>query len=79
MNRAAERLAWLVNTIGLVVYLIWLTRTAGSNLFFSQEGVLYLLPCLPFFFVFFALIHRRRIADTDQLPKSDESNGSEPV
>jgi 4-hydroxybenzoate polyprenyltransferase len=46
-----RRVVLVVNTVGLLVFLVWLAAS-GQRIFNTQEGVLYLLPCLPFFFVF---------------------------
>ncbi|MBU0676514.1 MAG: hypothetical protein KJ626_00220 [Verrucomicrobia bacterium] len=48
-----------INTIGFVGYLAWLVFASGE-IFYTQEGVLYLLPCLPFFFVYLYLMQRLR-------------------
>jgi TRAP-type C4-dicarboxylate transport system permease small subunit len=56
MNRSAlpgrlRRIVLAVNTVGLFAFLVWLA-VSGQRIFNTQEGVLYLLPCLPFFFVY---------------------------
>lgn len=56
-----EKAVFLVNTVGFVVYLAWL-MTGSRRIFYTQDGVLYLLPCLPFFFVYAFLFGRRRSA-----------------
>ncbi len=56
---------WL-NTAGLLGYLLWLIF-GQQRIFYTQEGVLYLLPCLPFFFVFFVLLRSGKSGlDEDQ-------------
>jgi hypothetical protein len=42
----------LINTLGLLGFLLWLVYSR-ERIFYTQEGVLYFLPCLPFFFVYF--------------------------
>lgn len=54
-----ERLVLAVNTLGLVLYLFWLAF-GGKRIMRTQDGVLYLLPCLPFFFVFVFILHRQK-------------------
>jgi hypothetical protein len=53
MNAAARlRVALMaLNALGLALYLYWLA-TRSERLFYHADGVLYLLPCLPFVFVF---------------------------
>lgn len=46
-----ELLILTVNTVGFLAYLAWLIG-GSERIFYTQDGVLYLLPCLPFFFVF---------------------------
>jgi hypothetical protein len=41
----------VINTLGLLLYLGWLVFS-HERIFYTQEGVLFILPCLPFFFVF---------------------------
>lgn len=48
-----------VNTIGLAIYLLWLAW-ARRPIFYTQDGILYLLPCVPFFFVYALLFASRR-------------------
>jgi hypothetical protein len=54
-----ELILLVLNTLGLLGYLFWLVFRAGAFMY-TQEGVLYLLPCLPFFFVYFSILHRYR-------------------
>jgi hypothetical protein len=61
MSRTRSRLEWAVlalNTAGFLGYLLWLVFK-GHRIFYAQDGVLYLLPCLPFFFVYLYLLRRR--------------------
>lgn len=58
---------WL-NTAGLLGYLLWLTF-GQERIFYTQEGVLYLLPCLPFFFVFFVLLRSGKAAPEENKEK----------
>lgn len=59
-----RKAVFLVNTVGFLIYLAWLM--AGSQrIFYTQDGVLYLLPCLPFFFVYAFLFGRRGSAPSE--------------
>jgi len=44
----------LANTAGLLAYFFWLVF-GEARILYTQDGVLFLLPCLPFFFVYFFL------------------------
>ena len=46
-----SRILLLINAAGCLAYLSWLVM-ANKRIFYTQEGVIYLLPFLPFFFVF---------------------------
>jgi hypothetical protein len=56
--------AWLpglvaaINGAGFIGYLVWLA-SRGRRLFFEPQGVIYLLPCIAFFFVFVCLGTRK--------------------
>lgn len=50
-----------INTLGFLGYLGWLA-VRDDKIFYAQDGVLYLLPCIPFIFVFAYLVHARRRA-----------------
>ena len=41
-----------INTIGLLGFLAWLIFSR-ERIFYTQDGVLFFLPVLPFFFVYF--------------------------
>ena len=54
-----------LNSAGLIAFLAWLVYSR-ERIFYTQEGVLYFLPCLPFFFVYFYLFRAARPEeDTD--------------
>lgn len=48
-----------VNTVGLLLYLWWLAF-GHQRILYSQDGVLFLFPCLPFFFVYIFLFRGHR-------------------
>ena len=50
-----------INTLGFLGYLTWLA-VRDDRIFYAQDGVLYLLPCIPFIFIFAYLVHARRRA-----------------
>ncbi len=51
-GRLLRVLIVLINTLGLLGFLAWLVYSR-ERIFYTQEGVLYFLPCIPFFFVYF--------------------------
>ena len=63
----------VLNTLGFLGYLFWLVFKADS-IMYTQEGVLYLLPCLPFFFVYFSLFQKKRATRDNEA----EHNKKEP-
>lgn len=72
MNRAAGsrglRFAVLaLNTFGLLAYLAWLVW-GHQRIFYAQDGILYLLPCLAFVFVYAMLFRgpRTDVFDDDE-------------
>ena len=56
-----------LNGFGLLCYLYWLVSKAGQ-VFYTQEGVLYLLPVLPFVLVFVLVLAPKH---------EEEENGEE--
>jgi len=56
MNSGLKRVVWILNTIGLIIYVIWLYSMQDQDILRSQDGVLYFIPCIPFFFVYMLLI-----------------------
>lgn len=56
-----------VNGAGFVSYLFWLAGR-GRRVFFDPQGVIYLLPCVAFIFVFACLASRNPPGD-DGKPK----------
>ena len=57
MNPSIKRAVWILNTLGLVIYLAWLTQFDIGESLRSQGGILFYVPCLPFLFVFMLLIN----------------------
>jgi hypothetical protein len=55
-----------LNTLGLVGFLGWLIFS-HERILYTQEGVLYFLPCLPFFFIYFFIFrHPPPEEDTEE-------------
>lgn len=48
----------VVNGAGLVGYLFWIAGR-GRRIFFDPQGIIYLLPCVAFIFVFACLSSRK--------------------
>lgn len=55
MKKGAARAIGLLNIVALGAYLAWMARYGQERLFHSQEGILFLLPVVPFFLVFVLL------------------------
>lgn len=72
-ERTLKILVVTLNTIGLFGFLSWLIYSR-ERIFYTQEGVLYFLPCLPFFFVyFFVLRNPQPEEDTDYEPDAPDA------
>ncbi len=69
--RSIDLIIFMLNTLGFVGYLMWLV-SGHQRIFYTQEGVLYLLPCLPFFFVY-VFLHRKSQPEDEE---TDAENGS---
>lgn len=57
----------IVNSAGFLAYLVWLA-TSHERIMYSRQGVLYLLPCVAFLFVFACLRYVPR-EDDDEAPE----------
>jgi len=55
---ATEWMVLALNKAGLMGYLFWLAFRS-RRIMYAQDGVLYLLPCVAFFFVFAYLLRRK--------------------
>lgn len=64
----------VLNSIGFLGYMFWLVFKAGSFMY-TQEGVLYLLPCLPFFFVYFSIFQKKKAEETKEEDNDETANG----
>jgi len=56
MNPVLKRTVWLLNTVGLLIYLFWLYSMGDRQILREQDGIVFFLPCIPFFFVYMLLI-----------------------
>lgn len=67
-------LIWVLNSVGFVAYLAWLA-TCRERIMESREGVLFLLPCVVFLFVFASLWSARvRDREAEAALKEDAWN-----
>ena len=66
---AWERILLTLNTLGFLGWMIWLV-VGGTRFLYTQDGIVQLLPCLPFFFVYGFLLHNRQ-------EESDEEQNKE--
>ena len=65
--RLLARLVLAVNAAGFLGYLAWLALRE-DRILYAQDGILYVLPCVPFLFVFafFAHAHRRAREEAEE-------------
>lgn len=54
LRTGVTALVWFLNSVGFLAYLAWLA-TCRERIMETREGVLYLLPCVVFLFVFASL------------------------
>ena len=59
MTPGLKRAVWLLNTLGFVLYLVWLSTLDARATLRSLEGILFYLPCIPFLFVYMLMINPR--------------------
>lgn len=57
MNPGIKRAVWILNALGFLFYLVWLSTLDARATLRSQDGIIYYLPCVPFLFVFMLLIN----------------------
>lgn len=57
MNPGIKRAVWILNTLGFLFYLVWLSTLDARRTLRSQDGILFYLPCVPFLFVYMLLIN----------------------
>lgn len=65
-----RKLILLLNGTGLLLYLGWLAGRA-ERIFYTQDGILLLLPLLPFVLVFVVMLSHR---DPDDEPVKREED-----
>jgi hypothetical protein len=56
MRPGLKRAVWILNTLGFIGYLAWLSTLDARATLRSQDGILYYIPCVPFLFVFLLLL-----------------------
>lgn len=62
---------WVLNTLGFIAYLIWLA-SSHERILTEREGVIFLLPCVVFLFVFVSLrAASKRTAEDAEASKED--------
>jgi hypothetical protein len=59
------RVVQVLNTAGFVAYLVWLA-TGHERILYARQGVLYLLPCIAFVFVFACLRHGPHVDENEE-------------
>lgn len=57
MNPGIKRAVWILNTLGFIFYLVWLSTLDARATLRSQDGIIFYLPCVPFLFVYMLLIN----------------------
>jgi hypothetical protein len=53
-----QKVVFWLNTAGFLAWIFWLVFRS-ERVFYTQEGVIAFLPCLPIFFVYFYLFQKK--------------------
>lgn len=71
MTPALKRATWILNTCGFAFYLAWLATISDKQIMREQDGIIYFLPVIPFFFVYMLMIDPKkpRPQDTEIGPR----------
>ena len=56
MNPTLKRVVLILNTVGFVAYLLWLSSFSTSETMRTQDGILFYVPCLPFLFLYMLML-----------------------
>ena len=61
MNPRIKRTIWILNSLGFIFYLVWLSTLDARATLRSQDGILFYLPCVPILFVYMLLINPKPV------------------
>jgi hypothetical protein len=75
MNPVLKRAVWWLNTAGFVFYLAWLASMNDRQILREQDGIVYFLPVIPFFFVYMLLIGPKPAPPAKEAAPPDEPAG----
>ncbi len=56
MNPALKRTVLILNTLGFIFYLVWLTQFNTSETMRTQDGIIFYIPCVPFLFLYMLML-----------------------
>ena len=76
MKPGLKRAVWIVNSLGFAFYLIWLATMTDKQILREQDGILYFLPVIPFFFVYMLLVEPKPKPAQSAPPAHDEASDS---
>jgi hypothetical protein len=65
MTPALKRAIWILNTCGFTFYLAWLATISDKQILREQDGIIYFLPVIPFFFVYMLMIDPKKPSAPD--------------
>lgn len=71
MKPGLKRAVWIVNSLGFAFYLLWLATMTDKQILREQDGIIYFLPVIPFFFVYMLLVEPK--------PKPSQSSSHAPA
>lgn len=79
MNPVLNRAVWWLNTAGFVFYLAWLATMNDRQILREQDGIVYFLPVIPFFFVYMLLIGPKPPPAAKEAAPPDDPAGNGPA
>ena len=56
MNPLLKRVVLILNSVGFIAYLVWLSSFSTSETMRTQDGIIYYIPCIPFLFVYMLML-----------------------
>lgn len=77
MNPGIKRAVWILNTLGFLFYLVWLSTLDARQTLRSQDGIIFYIPCVPFLFVYMLLINPKPSPKGKPWWQSDEDYAQE--
>ena len=79
MTPGLKRAVWILNSCGFAFYLGWLATLGNKQILREQDGIVYFLPVIPFFFVYMLLIGPKPAPAAKEAAPPDNPAGNGPA